>query len=383
MFLACVSLGVSQANAQDAVLTLTGDDVVSISAAEAQSAKEQTTEVKAEPQAEDKGIFSFLNFWNKDNKPQITDTSTTPQETLLQKLTRMADEGDLNAQLTLGYMYLYGDESAQVSQDYAQAFKYYEMASAQNDNVAINNLGSLYYNGIGTSRDIIKATQMFSKAAELGNTEAMVNLAFIYLSEQGDFYRPKEAIELFNKASVAKNPTADFMLGYAYYKGFMVEKNYLKAFELIKRAANTGYDEAMYVLSMMYMNGEGTPQNYGNGVKVLDLAVKQGNVPSMMELGYILANGEKYPKNIYKAHILFNIASVRGAEGAAERRDILRKNMKIEELLQAQSAAEAYKEQPSQLTLYIRQTFGDNVRQYIDNGIEQQKSNNTKKQNNL
>ena len=53
--------------------------------------------------------------------------------------------------------------------------------------------------------------------------------------------------------------------------------------------------------------------------------------------------------------------------------------MKIEELLQAQSAAEAYKEQPSQLTLYIRQTFGDNVRQYIDNGIEQQKSNNTKK----
>ena len=305
-----LGMGVSFTNAyaQDAVLSLTGDDVVSISAAEEQAAKE-AKEAEATSASDDKGIFSFLNFWKKDDRPQLPDTSSTPEETVLQKLERMANSGDLNSQLTLGYMYLYGDNTAKVEQDYKQAFKYYEMAANQNDNVAVNNLGSLYYSGIGTPRDIIKATQMFSKAAELGNTEAMVNLAFIYISEQGDFYRPQEAIELFKRASATKNPTADFMLGYAYYKGFVVEKNNLQAFELIKRAANAGYDEAMYVLSEMYMNGEGTPQNYGNGVKVLDLAVKQGNVPAMMQLGYILANGEKYPKNVYKSHILFNVLS--------------------------------------------------------------------------
>lgn len=380
LFLLGMSVSFNNAYAQDAVLSLTGDDVVSISAAEEQAAKEQAAKEASASSTEDKGIFSFLNFWKKDNKPQLPDTSTSPEETLLQKLERMANSGDLNSQLTLGYMYLYGDDTAKVEQDYKQAFKYYEMAANQNDNVAVNNLGSLYYSGIGTPRDIIKATQMFSKAAELGNTEAMVNLAFIYISEEGDFYRPNEAIELFRRASSTQNPTADFMLGYAYYKGFVVEKNNLEAFELVRRAANAGYDEAMYVLSGMYMNGEGTPQNYGNGVKVLDLAVKQGNVPSMMELGYILANGEKYPKNIYKAHILFNVASVRGAEGAAERREILRKGMKIEELLQAQAAAEAYKEKPSTLTQYIRQTFGSNVRQYIDKGMEKQlsKKNNKK-----
>ncbi len=374
LLLVGVSMSAFTAHAQEAVLSLTGDNVVSITSEEKVS--DLTTEQAASQ--EDKGIFSFLNFWKKEHKPVVTDSSTEPQETLQQKLTRQAQAGDLNAQLTLGYMYLYGDEQAQIKPDYKQAFKYYEMAANQNDNVAINNLGSLYYSGIGTPRDIIKATQMFSKAAELGNAEAMVNLAFIYISEQGDFYRPQEAVNLFQRASAVKNPTADFMLGYAYYKGFVVEKNNLQAFELIKRSANAGYDEAMYVLSGMYMNGEGTPQNYGNGVKVLNLAVKQGNVPAMMELGYILANGEKYPKNIYQAHILFNVASVRGAEGAAERRDMVRKSMKIEELLQAQAAAEAYKEQPSELTSYIRQTFGQNIRQYIDNGLTKASEQNQK-----
>ena len=365
-----VVLAQSTAYAQDAVLSLTGDSVVTV------NSEEKTPQEKQEKSSltEDKGIFSFLNFWRQKEKEPISkvQTETAVEESVLQKLQRMATSGDLNAQMSLGYMYLYGDEATKVEPNYKQAFTYYEMAANQNDNIAINNLGSLYYSGIGTARDIVKATQMFSKAAELGNTEAMVNLGFIYLSEQGDFYRPQEAIELFKKASTTKNPTADFMLGYAYYKGFMVEKDNLKAFELIKRAANTGYDEAMFVLSGMYMNGDGTPQNYGNGVKVLDLAVKQGNVPSMMELGYILANGEKYPKNIYKSHILFNIASVRGAEGAAERRDTLRKGLKMEELLQAQQEAEAYKEKPSNITVYIRQTFGQNVRQYIDKGIEKQ-----------
>lgn len=378
ILLTSLSLGIAQAQAQEAVLSLTGENVVTIENNEEQPEdKNQTT--TAMPKSDDKGIFSFLNFWQEDKKLELEKVKPESEETALQKLTREAAEGNLNAQLTLGYVYLYGDSSIQADQDYEQAFKYYEMAANQNDNVAINNLGSLYYSGIGTSRDILKATQMFSKAAELGNTEAMVNLAFIYISSQGELYRPQEAIQLFGKASEAKNPTADFMLGYAYYKGFYIEKNYLRAFKLIKRAANSGYDEAMYVLSSMYMNGEGTPQNYGNGVKVLNLAVNQGNVQAMMELGYILANGEKYPKNIYKAHVLFNIASVRGADGAAERREILRKNMKIEELLQAQTAAEAYKENPSKITTYIRQTFGQNVRQYIDKGIESQNKKNKKK----
>ena len=83
-----------------------------------------------------------------------------------------------------------------------------------------------------------------------------------------------------------------------------------------------------------------------------------------------MAVGQKYPRDIYKAHILFNIASVRGAEDADNRRNILEQNLEIEKLLQAQAEAEAYVEKPSELTVYIHRTFGDNIKKYINDGIE-------------
>ena len=119
------------------------------------------------------------------------------------------------------------------------------------------------------------------------------------------------------------------------------------------------------------MNGWGTPQNYGNAVRALRKAVDQGNVDAMMALGDVLAIGEKYPRDIYYAHVLFNVASVRGAEGADEKRNVLEKKLKIEELLQAQTQAEQYVEKPSELTVYIRQTFGDNIKGYISDAVDE------------
>ena len=65
-------------------------------------------------------------------------------------MTRLAEEGDVDACLTLGYMYLYGENG--VARDPERAFKYYSMAAAQEDKIAVNNLGSLYYSGIGTEK---------------------------------------------------------------------------------------------------------------------------------------------------------------------------------------------------------------------------------------
>ena len=93
------------------------------------------------------------------------------------------------------------------------------------------------------------------------------------------------------------------------------------------------------------------------------------NVDAMIELGNILAAGTMYTKDLYRAHILFNIASVHGVASAAEKRDYLEKKLKIEELLQAQAEAEKFKEKPSELTSYIKQTFGDNIRHYIDENM--------------
>ena len=326
------------------------------------------TETKPEDE-EDKGIFSFMNFSfsKKKESKKVYARPDEKKESFVQRITRQAEEGDVNAQLTLGYMYLYGEEGVEI--DYDKAFRYYSMAAAQKDNVAINNLGSLYYSGIGTEKDYLKAATLFDEAAKLGNVEASVNLAFIYLSGSNVGKNSRAAMELFKKAAGKGNPTAKFMLGYAYFKGLVVEQNYKKAVVLLREAANVKYADAEYLLAYMYLNGLGITKNYGNAVKYFTYAANQGNVDAMIELGNILAAGTMYTKDLYRAHILFNIASVHGVASAAEKRDYLEKKLKIEELLQAQAEAEKFKEKPSELTSYIKQTFGDNIRHYIDENM--------------
>lgn len=328
--------------------------------------------------ADDRGIFSFLNFSfiKKPAAPEIDETKTEAsgkdvpvQETPLQKMTRLAESGNTSAQLSLGYMYLYGTDGVQ--SDYTKAFKYYEMAAAQNDKIALNNLGSLYFNGIGTKVDYLKAAQLFAQAAKQGSDDAAVNLAFIYLSGDSKNKNLDEAVKLFQQAADAGNNTAKFMLGYAYYKGFRVPQDYYKAIDLIKQAAAIDFDEAQYMLAIMYTNGQGIAQNYGNAVKYFRAAALQGNIDAIMALANIFTEGTMYPRNLIQAHIFYNIASVYGAKGAAERRNALSAELKIEELLQAQSQAESFKEKPSELTSYIRQTFGNNIRRYIDENIKQ------------
>ena len=317
----------------------------------------------AEEKTEDKGLLSVLGF-NKSNPTEVKSPTEAPKEDSHQQMLKSADEGDLNAQLSLGYLFLYGE--GDIKPDYAKAFKYYSMAAEQGDNIAINNLGSLYYSGIGTTADVGKAMDMFEKAHQLGNVEASVNLAFLYMTDNPRSKDSTKAISLFESASNANNAIAQFMLGYSHLHGFIVEQNYSKAFDLLQKSALAKYDEAQYQTALMYIEGKGVPQNYGKAVAFLDAAIAQGHLLAMTELGTMLAEGVKYPRNIYKAHILFNLASVYGVDSAAEYRDKLSKNLKIEDLLKAQAQADTYRPAPSELTLYVRQTFGDNITAYID-----------------
>ena len=316
-------------------------------------------EKKEEDDNKEGGIFSFLNFSSKQKENE-----QVKKEKGLETTRNLADAGDVKAQLFMGYSYLYGQNNLPV--DYQKAFDYYVKAAIQNNPIALNNLGSLYYSGIGVSRDSNKARVLFTKAASLGNAEAAVNLGFILISGNGASKNPALAIDYFEQASSGNNPAAQFMLGYAYYTGKLRPQDYKKAAPLIKKSADAGFDEAQYILAKMYINGHGFPQNYGLAVNNLQKAVAQGRVDAMMLLGDILADGKKYAKDEYYAHILFNLAAVKNVPGAAERRTFLESKLKIDVVLQAQETANKYTPNLSELSSYVRNTFGDEIRNYID-----------------
>ena len=319
-----------------------------------------------EEKDEDGGIFSFLNFsfLRKEKAKKLSRQVDEPQESYEERLVRTAEEGDTDAALTLGYVYLYGENGW--PQDDEKAFHYYSLAAAKDDKVALNNLGSLYYSGIGTKKDVKEAVKLFEKAAELGNNEAAVNLAFVYLTSYKniDANVRSAVVRLFNQAAEGGNITAQYMMGMIYYNGFGIAKNNDRAFKYLKQAA-TQYDEAQYQLAQLYMNAQGTPRNYGAAVANLAKAARQGHTRAMVWLGDILSSGANYPKNEYEAYIWYNIASVYNTPTAAKKRDKAESRLKIEDLLQAQAMAGKFKAKPTAITEYVHQTFGDNLGDYV------------------
>lgn len=311
------------------------------------------------------GAFSFLSkAFNIFGSSQSV--STLPSGSL-DELKKKADGGDVASQLDLGYMFLYGTNGATVN--YQQAFHYYNLAAESKNPIALNNLGSLYFNGIGTNVDYAKAIDYFRKAAEYGSDDAAVNLAVIFLSSNKKINSPeiyREIRDLLEK-SATKNDIAKYLLGYSYYVGFDVRKDYKKAFNYIKSVADKAeYDEAQLVLSEFYINGHGTPKNYTRAVQYLESASEQGNGEAMVRLGDIYSSGKIYKQDILQAHYYYNIASFMGRDDAAEKRDMLEKSIKIEDLLSIQSEAEDYKQMPSEKTTFVRKTYGNSLKVYID-----------------
>ena len=335
-----------------------------------ESAKKQALSSEKETddkeKVDDEGVFSFLNFsfLRKDKTKELARKNDEPQESYEERINRLANEGDVDACLTLGYMYLYGENG--LEQDAQKAFQYYWMAAEKNDKIALNNLGSLYFSGIGVKKDKKRAVELFENAAQLGNNEASINLAFVYLTsvKNIDANMRSTIVRLFNQAAEGGNITGQYMMSMIYYNGYGIAKNDERAFVLLKKAAEQ-YDEAQYQLALRYMNAEGTPRNYKNAVANLVKAAKQGHIPSMVWLGDILSAGTSYPKNEYEAYIWYNIASVYDAPNVAEKRDILEQKLKIEEVLQAQETAESFKSKPTAITDYVHRTFGVNLADYV------------------
>ena len=85
-----------------------------------------------------------------------------------------AENGDISAQFNLG-CYFYSGEKG-LSQNYAEAVKWYTKAASQGHAAAQNNLGYCYEKGFGVDEDIEKAKYWYQKAVDLGNSKAKINL---------------------------------------------------------------------------------------------------------------------------------------------------------------------------------------------------------------
>ena len=110
-----------------------------------------------------------------------------------------ADQGDADAQFNLGLMYKNGEG---VSRDAVEAARLYRLAADQGDADAQFNLGVMYYYGEGVSRDAVEAARFFRLAADQGDADAQFNLGLMYKNGEGVFRDYKRAFMWLSIAAV-------------------------------------------------------------------------------------------------------------------------------------------------------------------------------------
>ncbi|MCW9034003.1 MAG: sel1 repeat family protein [Rhodospirillales bacterium] len=107
----------------------------------------------------------------------------------------LAEKGDPAAQAELGHMYLSGTG---VEKDYAEAIKWYRLASQQNYTPAYYYKGLLLLNGLGEKKDINEAILWLKKSAENENNDAPYILGRIYKRGNGVKFNRIKAYKWFS-----------------------------------------------------------------------------------------------------------------------------------------------------------------------------------------
>jgi len=93
-----------------------------------------------------------------------------------------------------------------VAKDYPKGISYLTKAADQGSVDAQNNLGFMYANGQGVPQDYSKAIEWFVKAAEQGDAGALMNLGGIY--EHGNKTIPQDKVkakEYYKQACLNKS----------------------------------------------------------------------------------------------------------------------------------------------------------------------------------
>jgi hypothetical protein len=128
--------------------------------------------------------------------------------------------------------YLNGRYWNQVSQDYAKARHFYELAAEQGNAAAQHNLGYLYYHGRGVTQDYAEARHFYELAAEQGHALAQYNLGYLYRNGHGVTQDYAKARHFYELAAEQGHASGQFGLGYLYDEGLGVLQDFYQRLDI-------------------------------------------------------------------------------------------------------------------------------------------------------
>lgn len=172
----------------------------------------------------------------------------------LEVLTDLANNGDAEAQNTLGKRYMNG---IGVEPDILTSKKWYLQAAEQGHGYAQHSLGFIYLfgkrqSGQSIEKDSSKAIEWLTKAANSDSAvsvASMNTLANIYIDGHIVAKDVDKGISLLSKVADAGNGMAANMIAVMYHDGRDVKKDYKKAIKWYEKALSLGYGDAQHSLN--------------------------------------------------------------------------------------------------------------------------------------
>ncbi len=290
----------------------------------------------------------------RDTKPELStmdkpkpimhsDHAPRPEDKVsVERLEKMAKNGNPNAQLALGKIYFEG--LVKKKQDHKKAFQLFMAAAIQDSPQAMFNVGLCYDGGFGVKKNLLEALRWYHKAADAGVPEAQINAA-IAAEQRGDYptalkylrlratqgdtpamYKvaifllnglgapanPEEAVSYLLEASRRGNSRAQVRLADCYQQGLGIERNYAEMFNWLTLAAQDGDPEAQAKLGYCYQKGYGTKQNADLAYSWFKNASATSYGPALIYLGDCYRYGDGTACDLGKAFECYRAAAEQG-----------------------------------------------------------------------
>ena len=161
--------------------------------------------------------------------------------------------------------------------DYIKALNTFYILAKQDDAKSQYNVGLIYANGLGVTKDIDQAQNWYEKAAKHGNGAAQYNLAQLYTVEgENDSHAYKKAKYWYEKAVESGIPEAYNNLGTLLLEGLGTTKDEAKAFALFQQGAALGDASAKVNVAILYAWGDDVSHDKMKAYENLKQALHQG-----------------------------------------------------------------------------------------------------------
>ncbi len=224
-------------------------------------------------------------------------------------------------------LYLVGKNS---DKENKRVFRLLQKSANADNKESQYQLGLMYKNGIGTSKDPGKAKKWFGKAASNGSLNARVALSEMLRQDtarQGQKIDTFDTNSRFNFSSgsshliAAKKGdiNAQYKLGVMYIEGDVLEKNSSEAARWLRSAAKRNHLGAQLKLGELLYRGVDLDRNFVESAMWYRKAAEQGHPSAQYLLGNMYRKGVGLNKSKTKAQQWYRKAAEQGHTKAKDK----------------------------------------------------------------